>query len=439
MKRIIIALVVVLVIAWAPGRSVISHAAGASDTPTITVMAAGDTACDPTNPDFNGGDGDNNFCQEKATSDLVVNAHPDAVLALGDNQYENAALSAFLQSYDPTWGRFAKITYPVLGNHEYQTPNAGGYFSYYGPLARNMPGGYYSFNLGAWHFIALNSECNEPGVGGCGFGSPQEQWLLSDLAANRSPCTLAFWHEPRYTSGRNLNHPAQQDLWQDLYAFGADLVLNGHDHIYERFAPQNPQQQADPRGIREIIVGTGGNNHQPNYGTIQPNSVVRDNKTYGVLKLTLSPSSYDWQFMPATHAGNGTFTDKGTASCNGTTQGTENGAGPRAVPVVTSTGGVGTIGRFTVDYTSKTPGQGLVLFGSGPSCSGLVMTAMGDQGAGTSHHWFVVTGNDLPGTIGDIGIIPGATYWYEVATVTSAGTQIDDNGGKCYSVTIPKA
>jgi hypothetical protein len=438
MKRILIGLTVVLIIAWAPGRAVISHAAPTS-APAITVMAAGDTACDPTNSHFNGGDGDNSFCQEKATSDLVASAHPDAVLALGDNQYEDAALSAFLASYDPTWGRFDSITYPVLGNHEYQTPGATGYFAYFGALAHNMPGGYYSFNLGAWHMIALNSECGEPGIGGCGFGSRQEQWLLSDLAANRSPCTLAFWHEPRFTSGRNLNHPAQQDLWQDLYAFGTDVVLNGHDHIYERFAPQDPQQQADPRGIREIIVGTGGNNHQPNYGTIQPNSVVRDNKTYGVLRLVLRPDSYDWQFMPAKHAGNGSFTDKGTASCIGTTRGTENGTGPRAVPVVTSTGGVGAVGRFTVDYFSKNSGQGSVLFGSGPGCSGLVETAMGDQGAGTTHHWFVVSGNDLPGTIGDIGITPDATYWYEVTTRTASGAEVDDNGGKCYSVTIPKA
>jgi hypothetical protein len=414
-------------------------AAGATQQATVTVMAVGDIACDPANPDFHGGQGAAKYCQQKATSDLVAQGNPDAVLALGDNQYEDATLAAFEQSYDPTWGRFKGITYPVLGNHEYQTPGAAGYFAYFGALARNIPGGYYSFNVGAWHFIALNSECTEPGVGGCGVGSSQERWLLSDLAATRNLCTLAYWHEPRFTSGRNLNHPALQALWDDLYAFGAEIVLNGHDHIYERFAPQDPQQRLDSRGIREIIAGGGGNNHQPAYGIIQPNSLVRDNTTYGVLKLTLRPDSYDWQYLPAKHAGNGTFTDSGTGTCHGINAGSENGAGPRAVPVVSTSGGLGLVARFAVDFTSGRPGQGSILFGPGPGCSNLVMTATQDQGAGTTHHWFVVDGNDLPGTVGDIGITPGATYWYETVTTTGSGVQVDDNGGKCYSVTIPKA
>lgn len=435
MKLMAIALTLFLVFAAALGRS----ASVAAEQAAVTVMAVGDIACDPTSPDFHGGQGDAKFCQEKATSDLVAQAHPDAVLALGDNQYENATLSAFQASYDPTWGRFKAITYPVPGNHEYQTPGAAGYFAYFGSLARNDPGGYYSFDLGAWHFIALNSECDEPGVGGCGLGSLQERWLLSDLAAHRASCTLAFWHEPRFTSGRNGNHPALQAFWNDLYAFGAALVLNGHDHIYERFTPQNPQQQADPHGIREIIAGGGGNNHQPNFGTLQPNSVVRDKTTYGVLQLTLRDGSYDWQYLPAQQAGNGTFTDKGSGICPGINTGTANGTGPRAVAVVVGSGSTGNVGRFTVDYSSAVPGQGEVLFGSGPGCTGLVETATQDQGAGTTHHVFIVTGNDLPGTVGDIGVTPGATYSYEVETVTPSGTQIDNNAGKCYSVTVPSA
>jgi acid phosphatase type 7 len=437
MKRFTRTLAVVLLLAPLLGASSRFAVADGAQQSTVTIMAVGDIACDPASPDFNGGQGDNKFCQMKATSDLVAAAHPDAVLALGDNQYEDATLAGFQQSYGPTWGRFKDITYPVPGNHEYLTPGAAGYFAYFGSLARNFPGGYYSFNLGDWHLIALNSECSEPGVGGCGVGSRQEQWLLSDLAANRSLCTLAFWHEPRFTSGRNLNHPALQALWQDLYAFGAEIVLNGHDHIYERFAPQNPEQQADPQGIREFIVGGGGNNHQPNYGTIQPNSAVRDNTTYGVLRLTLRQDSYDWQYLPAQHAGNGTFTDEGTGACHGTAPGTENGAGPRAVPVVTTERPGATIARFTVDFTSARPGQAQVLFGPGPGCSGLVMTATGDQGSRTTHHVFVVTGNDLPGVVGDIGITPGTTYWYEVATLTNSGTEIGDNSGQCYRVTIP--
>lgn len=437
MKRITITLIFIVLVSWT-ARSVAGvWAEKGNQQSAVTVMAVGDIACDPANPDFHGGQGDNKYCQEKATSDLVVAAHPDTVLALGDNQYEDATLAAFEQSYDPSWGRFKDITYPVPGNHEYQTPGAAGYFAYFGSLARNSHGGYYSFNLGTWHFIALNSECTSPRVIECGVGSPQERWLLDDLAANRSLCTLAFWHEPRFTSGRNLNHPALQAFWDDLYAFGAELVLNGHDHIYERFAPQNPQQQADPRGIREIIVGGGGNNHQPNYGILQPNSVVRDNTTYGVLKLALRPDSYDWQYLPAKHTGNGTFTDQGSGTCHGINAGRENGPGPRAVPVVSASGSAGVVARFTVDFNSSEPGQGSVLFGPGPGCAGLVMSATEDQGAGTKNHWLVVTGNDLPGTAGDIGITPGATYWYETATMTASGEQIDDNGGKCYSVTVP--
>jgi hypothetical protein len=435
MTRLTIAFALALLLAPVLGGRLIASGAHAAQT-GITVDAVGDIACDPANPDFHGGQGDAKFCQEKATSDLVAPTHPDGVLVLGDNQYENATLAAFQQSYDPTWGRYKSITYPVLGNHEYQTPGATGYFAYFGGLARNPNGGYYSFNLGGWHFIALNSECTNPRPVDCSVGSPQETWLLSDLAANRSLCTLAYWHEPRFTSGRNLNHPALQAFWDDLYAFGAEAVLNGHDHIYERFAPQNPAQQADPNGIREFIVGDGGNNHQPSYGTIQPNSQVRDNTTYGVMKLTLRSDGYDWQFIPDTQAGNGKFTDQGTGTCHGINAGTENGSsGPRAVPVVTAEQNA-LVARFTVDYTSTQPGQGEVLFGSGPGCKGLVETALGDQGTGTTHHVFIVTGNDLPGTVGDNGITPGATYSYETVTLTKSGTEIDNNGGKCYTVTI---
>ena len=437
MKRLTIAVVFIVLCTPVLAQGSAVSAADTTQQAPLTVMAVGDIACDPANPDFHGGGGDAKFCQERATSDLVAQAHPNAVLALGDNQYENATLSAFQRSYDPTWGRFKDITYPVPGNHEYLTPDAAGYFAYFGTRAGNNPGGYYSFNLGGWHIIALNSECTEPGVGGCGVGSQQEQWLLGDLAANRSPCTLAFWHEPRFTSGRNLNHPALQAFWEDLYAYGAAIVLNGHDHIYERFAPQNPHQQADPLGIREFIVGGGGNNHQPSYGTIQPNSVVRDNTTYGVLKLTLGQGSYDWQYLPAQQAGNGTFTDKGSGTCHGINAGSQTGSGSRAVPVVSASGSVGVVSRFTVDFTSSRPGKSSVLFGPGPGCSGLVMTATGDRGEGSTHHWFVVTGNDLAGTIGDIGITPGTTYWFEMVTVTGTGVDVDDNAGKCYSVTVP--
>jgi hypothetical protein len=228
-------------------------------------------------------------------------------------------------------------------------------------------------------------------------------------------------------------------IWDDLYAEGADIVLNGHDRGYQRFTPQTPGQKPDPvRGIREWVVGTGGRSHT-NWLDIQPNSEAHDGTTFGVLQLTLHRDSYDWKFIRDTQAGNGKFTDAGSGTCHGTAPGTENGSGPRAVPVVNSSAAGGSISRFTVDFTSKQPGRSIVLFGPGTSCSGLVMTATGDAGAGTTHHWFVVTGNDLAGTIGDTGIMPGTTYAYETVTESSSGTEVANNGGKCYTVTIPKA
>ncbi|HZU14576.1 MAG TPA: metallophosphoesterase [Chloroflexota bacterium] len=432
MKRVVTSLMVVVLMSWVGWSNRSARAQGAA----VTVMAAGDIACSPSDPNFNHGQGTARFCHEMATSNLIVAAHPDAVFALGDLQYGGGTLAAFQQSYGPSWGRVRAITYPLLGNEDYANPDAMGYFGYFGKLARNDPGGYYSFDLGAWHIISLNSLCNEPGVGGCGIGSSQETWLLDDLASHRSACTLAMWHFPRFTSGKNGNHPEMQTFWDDLYAFGTDILLHGHDHIYERFAPQNPGQQADPRGIREFIVGTGGNNHQPHFGTLQPNNEVLDNTTFGVLKLSLADGSYAWEFLPDQQAGNGKLTDQGTGTCHPVGAGS---TGPRAVPLLSADGDGGMVARFTVDYMSKDPGQGEVLFGPGPGCTGLIMTATADRGAGSTHHRFIVTGDDLAGPGDDTGLLPGATYWYETATMTGSGSEIDNNGGKCYAVTIPKS
>jgi hypothetical protein len=222
--------------------------------------------------------------------------------------------------YERTWGRYKARTYPAVGNHEYATSGAAGYYTYFGSAASPQDtnctancNGYYSYNLGAWHLIVLNSECDQ--VGGCNAGSPQEQWLKADLAAHADTCTLAYWHRPLFTSGISLGDSAMHDVWVDLYNAHADLVLNGHDHIYERFAPQDPSGNADPtNGITEIIVGTGGANHDT-FSSTAANSVVRDNTTYGVLKLTLHPTSFTWQFLPETAGGNGTFTDAGSQAC----------------------------------------------------------------------------------------------------------------------------
>ena len=293
----------------------------ASATGDPLIAAAGDIACDPANADFHGGAGTASACRQRYVSDLLVGAGLSAVLPLGDNQYECGSLSAFQQSYDPSWGRVRSITHPAVGNHEYLTSggtgcdpsNAGaaGYFNYFGSAAGNPGQGYYSYDIGAWHIIALNSNCTD--AGGCAPGTPQGNWLANDLATHSNVCTLAYWHIPLFSSG---GRAAQNSLtfWQQLYAAGADVVLNGHDHIYERFAPQNASGQADAHGLRAFIVGTGGANHT-SIASVAANSVVRDTTTFGVLELTLHPQSYDWQFVP--DPGSGSFTDSGTAACNG--------------------------------------------------------------------------------------------------------------------------
>jgi hypothetical protein len=283
------------------------------------IVAVGDIACDPANPSFAGGRGTTNNCQQAATSDLALAANPTAVLALGDLQYDCGGAQAFAASYAPTWGRLDSITYPVPGNQEYNTsgtdcPAQGtalGYFQYFGSAAGHLLHGWYSFDLGAWHVIALNANCDM--VGGCDKGSPQYAWLEKDLASNSAACTLAFWHQPRFSSGSHNNDGQMDDAWKALYAAHADVVLNGHDHVYERFAPQDPNQNADPNGITEFIVGTGGDDHGSFDPTIEPNSQVRDATSFGVLKMTLHPNGYDWQFVPTP---GGTFTDQGSASCH---------------------------------------------------------------------------------------------------------------------------
>jgi acid phosphatase type 7 len=278
-------------------------------TPPVLAVA-GDIACDPADVNFNAGNGTATACRMKATSDLALAFDPDAVLLLGDNQYENGALAKYQASYDPTWGRLKAVTYPIPGNHEYVTAGAAGYYTYFGAAAHNPAKGYYSFDLGGWHLLALNSNCAE--IGGCGPGSPQEQWLAADLAAHPGVCTLAYWHHPRFSSGPHGNDPISQTFWTDLYNAGADLVLNGHDHVYERFAPQDPASTFDPlRGLRQITIGTGGKN-LTSFPVVRANSQVRNASAYGILKLTLYPKGYTWQFV----TDGGAVADSGAGLCH---------------------------------------------------------------------------------------------------------------------------
>jgi calcineurin-like phosphoesterase family protein len=260
------------------------------------------------------GAGDISFCSnagDSATAALLDRI-PGTVFTTGDNVYMTGSEPEFNSCYHPTWGRHKARTRPALGNHEYyQTPAP--YFAYFGSAA-GPPGGYYSYDLGSWHIVVLNSTCPKI-AGGCAPGSPQERWLRADLAASTQPCTLAYWHHPRFTSSSAHGNTWSVDpFWRALYEHGAEVVINGHDHVYERFAPQTPAGQTDwSFGVRQFTAGTGGANHNP-FGPPIANSQVRDSTTFGVLKVTLRPAGYDWQFVPVDGA---TFTDSGNGACHG--------------------------------------------------------------------------------------------------------------------------
>jgi len=269
---------------------------------SVTVAAAGDIACDP-----NHGTASGNACQMQATSDLILAAGADAVLALGDLQYPGGELNGFRRSFDASWGRLDDILYPVPGNHEYLTRRAEGYYNYFRYHAVGAPG-YYSFDLGAWHVVALNSNCNA--VGGCDAASPQVAWLQHDLAANQSTCTLAFWHQPRFSSGHHGSDTTYSAFWNVLAAAGTEIVLSGHDHHYERFAPQTSSGQPDPAGIRQFVVGTGGKGLRAVEQT-ERNSEAIVAGEFGVLFLTLNESDYAWSFVSIT----GETSDYGAGLC----------------------------------------------------------------------------------------------------------------------------
>jgi hypothetical protein len=247
---------------------------------------------------------------DEATARLLDRI-PGTVAVLGDSAYPDGSTSDFRRCYEPSWGRHRSRTRPAVGNHEYQTAGAAGYYDYFGPAAGDRRRGYYSYQLGTWHVVVLNSNC---WVAGCLRGSAQERWLRAELRANRRACTLAYWHHPLFTSGGNHKPSTEvRPLFRVLHEHGADVVLAGHNHNYERFAPQDPSgRRDDARGIRTFVVGTGGASHYA-FGPAAPNSEARSTGTFGVLRLTLRDGTYEWQFVPV--AGR-TYTDRGTGTCH---------------------------------------------------------------------------------------------------------------------------
>jgi hypothetical protein len=244
---------------------------------------------------------------DKATAALLARIK-GTVFTAGDNAYPNGSAADFHKYYDPTWGQFRQRTRPSPGNHDYHTSDAAGYFGYFGAEAGPAGRGYYSYDLGDWHIVSLNSNIDMSA------GSPEETWLRKDLSASAKPCTLAYWHAPLFTSGEvHPPDPATRPLFKALYDHGAEVVVWGHNHQYERFAPMNPAGRLDAaRGIRSFVAGTGGAGLYA-FGPAQPYSEARDNRTFGVLEFTLHPHGYDWRFVP--QAGH-SYTDSGSGTCH---------------------------------------------------------------------------------------------------------------------------
>jgi acid phosphatase type 7 len=297
--------VVLLVVATATALLTAAGCASATPPgPTPTVASAPPSG----DPVFVGaGDIASSGSGDSATAALLDKI-AGTVFTIGDNAYNNGTTTEFNNYYQPTWGRHKARTRPAPGNHDYNTSGASGYYSYFGSLAGPAGQGYYSYNVGTWHIVSLNSNISMSG------GSAQERWLRSDLAANPKPCTLAYWHHPLFSSGAtHAPSTSTRPLYQALYDYNADVVLFGHNHQYERFAPQNPSGGHDAaRGLRSFVAGMGGVDHY-SFGTIQANSEARNSDTFGLLKFTLHANSYDWQFVPE---GGKTYNDSGTGSCH---------------------------------------------------------------------------------------------------------------------------
>jgi hypothetical protein len=246
---------------------------------------------------------------DEATARLLDDIE-GTVFTAGDNAYDRGTLATFRECYEPSWGRHKDRTHPAPGNHDWDDPDLAGYLAYFGDAAAPDGTTWYSYDLGTWHVVVLDSECGK--VGGCDPDSEQGRWLAADLSASGAQCTVAIFHHPRFSSGEHGNIRAVAPLWDALHAAGTDVIVNGHDHDYERFAPQDPDGREDrERGIRQFVVGTGGTPLRA-FADTKPNSELRASISHGVLALTLREGGYGWRF----HATEGRFSDEGTATCH---------------------------------------------------------------------------------------------------------------------------
>ena len=330
------------------------------------------------------------------------------VYTTGDNAYPSGTTNEFNNCYNPSWGQYKARTMPTPGNHEYFTANASGYFGYFGTVAGDPSRGYYSYDLGDWHVVALNSATSTAAI------ATMVEWLKQDLDANPTSCTLAYFHHPVFSSGSVHNgiDPTMKPSWEALYAAGADVVVNGHSHNYERFAPQTPTGVEDPeRGIREFIVGTGGGAFH-SFGTIQPNSEVRNSGTFGVLKLTLHPSSYDWKFVPV--AGK-TFTDSGSRQCHDAPTNSDTTA-PVVQPPRQAFPTGATLGTTTIPTK---------LTWSATDEDGSIASYQLQRSSNGGSSWTNVSLASATSTTKTLQLSPGGTYQFRVRATDSAGNSSD--------------
>jgi acid phosphatase type 7 len=302
---LLIALVIVVAVVAGAAAGFAFMSGGDDDTevgsPVQVLLAAGDIAeCDERG--------------DEATARILAEFPNATIAALGDLAYQEGTHAQFEDCYDPSWGKFRERTRPATGNHDHSTTNAQGYWDYFGSRGGPYDKYYYSYDLGAWHVVVLNSDCWR--VEGCELGDPQIQWLRDDLNQSPALCTLAYWHRPPFSSGRygEAKDTARvRPLWQAAYEEGVDLVLTAHEHSYERFAPMNAGgERDDGGGMRLIVAGTGGGNLREFANDPLPTTEKRNDDSWGVLKLTLKPTGYDWEFLPVQGQ---SFVDSGSGSC----------------------------------------------------------------------------------------------------------------------------